>query len=427
MGAYLELTDHEHDFNTFASTSAMILNDFDDTSIDQKDRLNKIIYTIRGDVFSNVPQCECGNPDIKGRYNIGVICPKCGTPVVEQMATTLEPLTWIRAPKGIAPFMNPKVWYMLTQAFIVKKTKFSIIHYLADPTYNPETRTEIDEWHAKFLYELEQNGINGRGWNYFVSNFDRIIEVIFNNQIFKKSAKSYDEYRPLYELIQTHRSIIFTNYLPIPNRSLLLIEENESGMYRDKDMDLMLDAIRNMVGIDLFEKRYSPRVKENRTVRTVDLLSRYYAEFERMNAKKEGIWRRHIFSNRSPFTARGVISSITDEHNYDEIQYPWGIAVAQLKYHIHNKLFKKTFNVNKQLQYLNRYSLEYHKDLDDIFKELIDECPYPGIPVNFTRNPVLLIGSTQTLYMSKVKTDINDTTIGLSILVVKPYNADVRF
>lgn len=424
MGVYLEFVDHERDFNTMASTSATILNDFNDESMEQKERLNKIIYTVRGDVFSNVPQCECGNPEIRGRYNIGIICSKCGTPVKEQTAEALDTLTWIRAPKGVAPFMKPKFWWMLTNMFIVRHTKFSIIHYLADSTYNPETRTDIDNWYNKFLFELKENGITGRGWNYFYENFDRIIDLIFNKQIFKKTGKTFDEYKPMYDLIKKERHLLFTHYLPIPNRSLLLIEEVETGLQRDKEMDLVLDAIRNMAGIDVNEKKYSIRVKENRTVKTVDLLSTYYAEFEKSNAKKEGIWRKHIGGGRGFFTARGVISSITEPHRYSGIYYPWGMAMAQLKYHIHNKLFKKTFNVNKQLHYLDKHALEYDKLLDDIFKELIEESPYSGIPVNFIRNPVLMMGSNQQMFIEKVKTNVTDTTISASILIVVPFNLD---
>lgn len=59
-----------------------------------------------------------------------------------------------------------------------------------------------------------------------------------------------------------------------------------------------------------------------------------------------------------------------------------------------------------------------------MFIELIEECPFKGIPVEVGRNPTMERGSMQRLYITSVKTDVKDPTFGISILIVKTFNAD---
>ncbi len=65
--------------------------------------------------------------------------------------------------------------------------------------------------------------------------------------------------------------------------------------------------------------------------------------------------------------------------------------------------------------------------LDAIFRELIEESPYMGIPVIFQRNPSLSRASAQLLYVTRVKTNPADNTIGVSTLVISGSNADTRY
>ena len=59
-------------------------------------------------------------------------------------------------------------------------------------------------------------------------------------------------------------------------------------------------------------------------------------------------------------------------------------------------------------------------------KELIAESPYKGLPCCFNRNPTLLRGSIQQLYITKIKSDdINDNTISLSVMILASYNAEI--
>ena len=62
--------------------------------------------------------------------------------------------------------------------------------------------------------------------------------------------------------------------------------------------------------------------------------------------------------------------------------------------------------------------------MDNIFKELISESKYGGIPVTHGRNPSLARGSIQLLRITQVKTNLEDPTISFSILITPPMNAD---
>ena len=206
----------------------------------------------------------------------------------------------------------------------------------------------------------------------------------------------------------------------------MVIEENDSGRYRDPLMDAVVDAARTLTGIDLPTSTASQATKERRLVKALDLLTEYYDANIRINSKKEGIWRKHIFGTRSHWASRAVISSITEPHRYNEIYLPWGLAVSLLEIHLMNKLFKRGFSEVKATNFLNTYALEYHPLLDELFKELISESPFGGIGVIHTRNPVMGPGSTELLFATRVKTDVTDDTVSTSILAVTPFNLDFK-
>jgi hypothetical protein len=74
---------------------------------------------------------------------------------------------------------------------------------------------------------------------------------------------------------------------------------------------------------------------------------------------------------------------------------------------------------------INGYTHVYHPVLDEIFQELIaDAYPYMGLPVIFQRNPSLARGSAQLFWVTKVKTNPADNTIGVSVLGISVSNAD---
>lgn len=403
------------------NSQPIIINDVMETSEEEKDNLKKLIYTrYNSDLLSNLPSCECGTgangeqQGITGEYNIGVFCSNCQTTVKSPIEQTIEPILWMRAPKGVLKLINPIVWTMLNNRF--SKSNFKIIQWICDTTYRPSTKTPA------VLDSVQRLGIQ-RGYNYFIENFDFIINALFDMKEFQLPKRGSRDY--LRELITISRDCVFTDYLPLPNKSLLIIEDTNVGTYVDPIIVGAIDAIQTIASIDSSMSQHSIRVKENRTIKTIVVLADFNDNYTKNGlAEKAGIFRKHVFGTRSNFSFRAVISSITDEHEYDEIHIPWGVATSVFRYHLMNKLLKMGYNVNNAIGFLNEHAKKYSKVIDDIFVDLIANSPRKGIVSTLGRNPSLHRGSLQLVRITKIKTDVYVPTISISILTVRNLNAD---
>lgn len=404
MGIYISALNFNEKFHQLR-TPPIIINDVMDYSIEEKQKLNDIIFTTySNDLMSNIPTCECGS--VTGQYNLGIVCENCNTLVSENQGD-LESFVWMRVPNGLKALINPTVWIMICEHFT--KDNFNIIAWLADRNYKSDYKT------PDIITIIEGYGFK-RGLNYFVENFDTIMAALFQ---LKPS-----EY--LESFLRIYRDCIFSQYIPLPNKMLLVVEENNAGIFVDKIVTDGIDAIRTLVGIDSPLTNYSVQVKENRTIKCIDKLAEFYLNYYKTTfAQKEGIFRKHIFGSRSHFSFRTVISSITEPHHYEDIYIPWAVGVNVLKIHLTNKLLKQGMTPNEINGFLFEHTTKYHPRLDQLFQELIAESPNgEGIPCVFVRNPSLQRGSAQRFKITRVKTDVAIHTTSLSILAVRALNAD---
>jgi DNA-directed RNA polymerase beta' subunit len=182
-----------------------------------------------------------------------------------------------------------------------------------------------------------------------------------------------------------------------------------------------------LVSIDVEEDRYTVKVKENRTIKAIFKLLDFYEDYikEKISGK-EGILRRHVYATRAHFSFRSVIISLEGEHRHDEIHIPWFIAISALKPHIISKMLKLGFDYNRALGYLYSKAKIYDPLIGGILEELIADAPGGrGIPCLIGRNPSLLQGSIQKVYISRVKPDVKDNTIGISVLALPACNGDL--
>ena len=391
----------------------LIINDIVETSEEEKSILKNLVFTkYDSDVMKNIPSCDCGN--ITGEYNIGVTCKNCDTEVVSSVDKELEPILWVRAPKNVRALINPAIWTMLTDKF--KKANFDTIQWITDTTYRAGPSD------GAIVAELTEAGIN-RGYNNFVDNFYEIISKLNDLKSFSNKYRNTNDL--LLKLIIDNKDSVFSQYLPLVNRTLLVIESTTVGTYVDPFVPTAIDAILTVASIDSVETAYSQRVKENRTAKFLAGISSYYKNFAKNNlGRKTGNFRQHVYGSRSHFSFRAVVTSLTDAHEYDEIHIPWSIAITVFKYHLINKLHQRNYTVNQALFLINAHAKIYNPLLDEIFKELIDESPRKGIDVTINRNPSLVRGSIQRVRVTKVKTDIGDNTVSFSILIVTPLNGD---
>lgn len=415
MGLSLKLVDHDAVFKSATNPHITVVNDVSIALAVEKEEFNRKIYTrySADDLLDNLPSCEykC----TQGEYNLGVICPECGTKVVEILSEDLEPVVYMRAPSEVKSLINPVFWTQLSNFF--ERSNFDVIRWICDTNYHPVVRTPD-------VMNAVKAVIPDRGYNYFLKNFDKIITALMELKAYRQPNKRR-EAAELMELIRQYRHCLFPKYLPLPNKSLLVIEKTNVGMYVDNTVTGVVDAIRTMTSIDLPEMNFSVRQQENRTIKAIIQLQKFYDEWlSKSFAGKTGLARKHILGSRTDFSCRAVISSISDKHEYDEIHVSWGIAVATFRIHLASKLLKRDWTPNEILDFLDEHANKYHPLLAQLFDQLITESPYKGIPVVLGRNPSLERGSAQQLFITKVKNDTSIPTISLSVLVLKSFNAD---
>ncbi len=355
--------------------------------------------------MSNLPRCACGG--LKGQYNLGVMH-DCGTQVAYQMEQDIEPVLWMAAPKSVSAMINPHMFIILSEFFTA--SGFSVIHFLTDTTYR------VNNNQSALIDTILNTGIK-RGYNYFCDNFDFIFDTLLKVKNFT-GGKRAQRGQELRTFINSNRDKLFTGYLPVPNKALLIVENTVVGKYVDFTIINAIDAIRMILSIDTKENMMQ-HVRENRTAKALAALSSFYKDYYKENlSSKEGTYRHNVFGSLSHFSFRAVISSITKRHKYDEIYIPWAVGITVLQVHLMNKLLKRGYTTNESFALLNEYAQRYHPVLDELFKELIDESPDKGIPCTSQRNPSLKRSSAQAVRITQVKTDVNDITVSLSILSV---------
>ena len=420
MGVHLTLVNFDKEFATLKSPP-MIINDHPAFTDNDVENIHKAIYTRHTpDMLSNVPQCSCGL--LHGEFRLNLTCPSCYTKVQHATTEKLQTITWIRAPHGVKGLINPIVWTMLSQRFTHQGV--NVIQYLVDTQYNPP---EIASGKAIELFSVLPFQ---RGLNNFIDNFDEIMEFLFELRYFKQRGKNRPQVDMLRVMLKEYRDCIFSTHLPIPHRSLLVVEDTTSGnVYLDEYTPKAINAVLTLAGIDTAsakgELTTSQRLRESRAVRAVARLAEfYYYIVSKRLAKKEGIFRKHVFATRTHWAFRAVISSITEPHDLEQIYIPWGVATSVFNLHLHNKLQRMGFTPNEADQFLHKHATTYHPLMRKLFDELIAESSDPrGIPATLNRPPSLKRGSIQAVFIARIKDPDEGQTVSMSILIVRPLNA----
>lgn len=423
MGTYLKVADYDRDFSAMRK-QPLVINDMPEFTEEDREKITKAIFSkFTTDLLSSIPSCDCG--DITREYNYGVFCPKCFSPVKDQLDEDLEAMTWIRAPSGVKGMIIPLVWTMLSQRFTWSGVNY--IQYYAD-VYYKLPKHQIPK-HEPYLRGLPIK----RGLNSFIDNFDKIMEYLFSLPPFRatrgrgKVGRDFLRY-----FIETNRSKLFPKHIPVPHRSLLVVEDSRDGgasVYMDDLTPKAIDAARCMAGIDTLtrtgEITTNIHLRESRAVRCISTYASFHYEIctKRM-ARKEGYLRKQTYASRGHFTFRTVISSITKPHHYRQIYIPWGVAVSLFSIHLQNKLFRLGFTPNEAHEFLNTHAVKFHPLLNELFNQLIAESGHPlGISATLNRNPSLKRGSIQSVYIAGIKSPEGDNTTSISILIIRRLNA----
>lgn len=401
----------------------VIINDL--PMVTDEDRVtsnSRIFHEYDNDVFNTTPSCDCGHT--RKEYLIGVKCVKCNTPVQSILERDLEPQMWMRRPAGVAKFINPMVWILLRDFF--KEGTFDVLQYICSTDYRPKKLPDI-------VTQLQSAGIE-QGYNNFVNNFDKIMNTMLDMPRYNKGDKK-EKREALLATLNRYKYCIFSDHIPVINKNLMIIENKSMGRYVDHTIPMAVNAMRLLLGIDTGASRLglrgsgesrgvNLRARENRTCKMLTMLCDFFIEYFKTNvASKPGLARKHLCSTLSNWSARSVITSLTMPHEYDELHIPWGVAIGIFRIHLFNRLTHMGFLPNQIFGMLSSAVERYSPLIDGIFKDLIAKSPENGIAVSFCRNPSLARSSMQRMRITRIKTDPQDPTIGMSILSVSGFNA----
>ncbi len=443
MGIALEPEDFDKLRMEHTGLEIYYVNDFPTVTETDNQRINNMIFTVNGDVLSNLPTCGCTSPTT-GEYNLGLICSNCNQPVKEVIETTLEPRLWIRQPQGVSKIMHPLLVSFL-QRFLRLKNE-DMFRWLIDTGY--KLKGQNQQTALKLMEDLlKPHGLFKRGYNHFVDNFHAMMAVFFSKEgarLFKvfrvKNLKTGVIENELAEFIVMFDKVLFSEAIPLVNKSLIVIESVEGvGRYMDAISVGTIEAVNIVKGIDadishqVMGRREGliSRNKQNRLSKALYLLSDFYYHMITNNiGKKKGAARKLIFGVRPHNSMRAVISSNTRPHKYDEIGIPWQIAIENMRADVMNKLKVLGYNYMEAKSLMEAHTIQPHPLLIELMTELFNECSAlpaykwsRGFAYLMVRYPSLARGSIGFHY-AWFKTDWRDRTIDFSILTTVQYNAD---
>lgn len=433
MGVHLEIEDYNKLFRSITS-DPIIVNNVLDTLETEKNAFDEnffVTYTDT-DLLDTIPKCPCGHThgqhhvDRKGK---GTICKKCKLPVQQVLNKPIEPIIWVVRPEGVDAMINPEAWRLLSDFFSLSNNsnqKFNIIKYLTNTDYRPN-RTH----HGRWMDDIERMGIR-RGLNYFYNNFDDIIAKLTSMPQFSSTKDKKEKLRDILTFIEMYRDRIFADQIPVHNKTILVIENTKFGTYMDGTLKTVIDAVRNIAGIDSPIKDFTVAQKENRAAKFSESMSDFSRDYEKnFVAGKPGLVRKHVYATRCWFSFRAVINSKTDWLAHDEIHLPWALAVTTFRLHLMGKLYRRGFGHNDASYYLNAHTYVYSELLDELFQEMLDDSPYTcsdqktrGIPCIFGRNPSMYRTSIQRMFITHIKKDPKIMSISYPIISVAGPNAD---
>lgn len=411
---FLNLVDLDRMFAM--SPNAIIVNRIPSTSPNYLKQRNKYIFSREG-VLSFVPHCDCGR--LSAELNRGLTCEECYTECRDDFSPTeeLEHNAWLSVPQTIPGVLHPIAYVVLT-TWLSRKGSSNYIDVILDKT-------------CELPPELE-GFVKGRGYDYFYNNFDVLMDHFchYFEYVDRRSKPKRDNVPFIRQFIKSYRDVMFCTKLPIMAAVLNSITSSdgttEGKKYVDPSTTIILDAIADLQHIE----ETTIHTRPNTIPAIMNRVYKSYIEYIMNIAKsklsiKEGLIRKHILGTRLHLTFRNVVGP----HNgcYDELYIPWSTAVNLLKLHIIGRLVVKyDMLIGEAVSRHVTALLCYDELIDKIMKDLISECnpEFKGLPVAFVRNPTLRRGAMQLLYITKIKTDVEDETINIGTPILKAPNVD---
>ncbi len=371
MGITQILGNNDKLFKDNKKESTIVVNDInaliDNTS---SNTVNEELYTIYNKNYvENLPSCNCGN--FKSKFREGKTCPKCNTICKEEKGS--KPVIWIRAFNKM-PFINATFWSMVRYTI---DRRFDVLRYLSDTSYNPVKKPE----YIHGLLSL----VGKRSYPNMLNNFVKIIEYIKNVSKFKRDADLLQTLNDILSIWEDKKEDIFSQYLPIHNKKLFVMEATNKGRFINLLVSTTIDVVNGWL---LSHDEATENKMSNLTAKTISMIS----ESDRGIVKdyiagKKKLLRKHIFGFRVPFSFRCTITSIPGPHKYDEVEIPYNIGATAFKPMIMNLMVNRYGMTFMEAQ---RHIYAHVNTVSPLISEILDiiteESPGGRIHLALQRN-----------------------------------------
>lgn len=403
------LVNHDKEYERYLKPTTIVVNDINGLiDVQGSDAINAELYTIYTNNYVDLlPSCNCGN--YKSKFRQGKVCPKCNTICKEEDGAT--PIMWIKSFDGM-PFINTAYWHMVR--YTVDK-KVDVLRWLSDTSYNPVKKPE-------FLMGL-LSIVGKRSYKNLIANFEKVLIYLKNITKFRRKPEILKTFDDLLFMWKTKKEDIFSNYLPIQNKKLFVMENTNKGRFINLLVSTTVDVVNGWL---LFDKQnYNENKSNNLTAKTLSALTESDSNIIKdYIAGKKKLLRKQIYGHRVPSSFRCTISCIPGKHEYDVVYLPYSIGVTAYTPVILN------FLVNRyNMKYLEavRYIYKHVNLYSDLIMEILDtmakESPYGYLMIEAHRNPTLLPGSKLRL-KAKFKDNPADKTVSISKLIISIPNGD---
>ena len=421
------------------SPRRVFVNDLSELTLSDRLRNDELIgHRLIGDTLDDIPACQCGR--LKGRcfFTSKIKCTHCGEIPSDPLQGKVHHELWLRKPENCQPFIRVAIYSMLRQALMAAVSqRLDVLAWITNPVYTPPGKGKRPQGTIDIINSIVAECGGQRGWNQFILNFDKYLEL-FKKTLFEPGKKGVED---LYNLIESSRAdgTLFSDVLPLPSRHVIVQEHTASNadtprIYIDPVHSRLMDVVKTAIGLDSSSSAFSDRMKERRIASIMQNLAETIEQyFEEFLGGKPGYFRRLFSGWRGDFTGRAVISAITEEHEPDEIILPWRMFIKIYEYHISSKLLARDYTLAQLLQFFqciyrpvlsNPTHKRFYDEANQIIDELIQESPEGLIPFYSNRNPTLDEGSCQLFNVVNVDRDPNGMASGHPAMNVVRMNAD---
>lgn len=417
-GLSLSMPNFDADYRRVAHKVTLV-NDLRPVKSDEvKALIERMVKTHHSELLDAAPACSCENYN-DAKY-LGETCPECHTVCAPITERPIDSEFWFEAPEGVEGFIALNFLDMLKDTF--DKRNFSVIAWILDPRY----RTKMRSLKSAVKDRLETYNIKP-GINNFIQNFDEIMSILMSDS--KIKPDNSEKVEELQQMILMYRDDIFPKHLPLPTSLAFIKQVAPTATYVDGIIDFAIEAVRTMFKLYLPTTRRDQAACERTAYLVCDLLTQYHtAIWDKYISKKPGLFRKHALGGRARWSFRAVISSITAVHDRRELHIPWAMGISLFDVHLTKDLMELGFSSTEAATYLRDKTYEYDELLDELMTRILHSRQtwdgLKGQPCIFQRNPSIRRLFGQNLIITKVKTDVTDITIGISVLVIKGPNAD---